>query len=102
MFNRDELGSLYNCVVIVISQRERDNELTNMFSDEPVEDSILDRLYALEQKLIKDIEALDYAKDHTYQDNFNSLVMDGLFPENMEQLRTLLSLGAFIKPLEKK
>jgi hypothetical protein len=54
-FDREELGDLYNCVSIVITNRERDNEVLGMF-DEDFVDPIIDRLYALEQKIIDKID----------------------------------------------
>jgi len=59
MFDRDELGSIYNCVSFVIGERERANELTSLFEDRPTVDPIIDRLYALEQKLIQLIDEND-------------------------------------------
>jgi len=55
MFTKEELGSLYNCVAIVVTNRERDNEISSLFDDEFV-DPIIDQLYALEVKLVQLLE----------------------------------------------
>ena len=57
--SRQELGDLYNCVSIIIKDRDRNNELSDMFEDVPRADPILERLYGLEQRLLSHIETVD-------------------------------------------
>jgi hypothetical protein len=55
MFSRSELNDLYNCVTIVIANRERDNEISSLFDEEFV-DPIIDQLKTLEKKIVKLID----------------------------------------------
>ena len=50
MFTKEELNNLYNCVTIVITNRERDNEVSSMFDDD-FHDPIIEQLKDLELKL---------------------------------------------------
>ena len=55
MFSRSELNDLYNCVTIVIANREHDNEISSLFDEEFV-DPIIDQLKTLEKKIVKLID----------------------------------------------
>ena len=45
-----DLLDIYNCVTIVVANRERDNEISALFDDDFV-DPIIDRLQVLKDKL---------------------------------------------------
>ena len=45
-----DLLDIYNCVMIVVANRERDNEISALFDDDFV-DPIIDRLQVLKDKL---------------------------------------------------
>jgi hypothetical protein len=59
--SREDLGDLYNCVVLTVIDRERSNEISDMFENAPRADPIIERLYALEQRLLNQIEVLDHS-----------------------------------------
>jgi hypothetical protein len=58
--SREDLGDLYNCVMLTVINRERSNEISDMWEDVPKADPILERLYVLEQRLVNLIEVLDH------------------------------------------
>jgi len=58
--SREDLGDLYNCVMLTVIDRERSNEISDMWEDVPKADPILERLYVLEQRLVNLIEVLDH------------------------------------------
>jgi len=58
--SREDLGDLYNCVMLTVTNRERSNEISDMWEDVPKADPILERLYVLEQRLVNLIEVLDH------------------------------------------
>ena len=58
MFNEDELCSIYNCLHFVIAEREMNNEITALFEEGKFVDPILDRLYSLEVKVLRELDKI--------------------------------------------
>jgi hypothetical protein len=58
MFNEDELLNIYHCVAVMAVQREKSNEVTQALSDEKFVDPILDRLYSLEVKVLRELDKI--------------------------------------------
>jgi hypothetical protein len=52
-----DLLDIYNCVTIVVANRERDNEISALFDDDFV-DPIIDRLQVLKDKLERKLDEL--------------------------------------------
>jgi hypothetical protein len=46
--------------MLTVTNRERSNEISDMWEDVPKADPILERLYVLEQRLVNLIEVLDH------------------------------------------
>ena len=59
--SREDIGDLYNCVMLIVSERERNNMVSDMFEDAPKADPIIERLYALEQRLLNHIDTISHA-----------------------------------------
>jgi hypothetical protein len=60
ILSKEDIGDLYNCVMLIVSERERNNMVSDMFEDAPRADPIIERLYALEQRLLNQIEIMNH------------------------------------------